>query len=260
MLKPREVKALMSAVAVTVKEYIGPLLVRIKALEERELIPGPQGEPGENGAPGLQGEPSEPGPQGEPGERGKQGEPGNDGAPGMDGAPGKDGADGKSITLDDVRPMLEAELSKWALDFERRAQTTLERAIDKMPMPKDGVPGKDGKDAFSLEDFSIDYDGERIITLKFQQGERLVSRELYIPAMIYRGIHREENTYQQGDCVTLGGSVWFAKNTPQGRPGISDDWQLCVKKGRDGRDGEKGVQGERGEKGQPGNDLTRLGI
>lgn len=227
MLKPREVKALMSAVAVTVKEYIGPLLARIKALEERQPLPGSPGEKGE---------------------------------PGKDGTPGQNGADGKSITLDDVRPMLEAELSKWALDFERRAQTTLERAIDKMPMPKDGAPGKDGKDAFSLEDFSIDYDGERIITLKFHQGERLVSRELYIPAMIYRGIHREENTYQQGDCVTLGGSVWFAKNTPQGRPGISDDWQLCVKKGRDGRDGEKGVQGERGEKGQPGNDLTRLGI
>ena len=231
-----------------------PLVERLKALEERPPIPGPAGE---KGAPGEQGPQGEPGQQGEKGDQGEKGEPGQDGTPGKDGAPGQDG---KSITLEDVRPMLEAELSKWALDFERRAQATLERAIDKMPAPRDGKDGAPGKDAFSLEDFAIDYDGERTITLKFQQGERLVSREFYFPAMIYRGIYREENSYQQGDCVTAGGSVWYAKNDPHGRPGISEDWQLCVKKGRDGRDGERGLQGEKGEKGRPGNDLTRLGV
>jgi len=97
--------------------------------------------------------------------------------------------------------------------------------------------------------------------MTFKRGELAVQKVICFPAMIYRGVYREENNYQQGDCVTAGGSVWIAKvDAPNGRPGLSDEWQLCVKKGRDGRDGEKGVQGERGEKGQPGNDLTRLGI
>lgn len=47
----------------------------------------------------------------------------------------RDGQDGKSLTVDDVRQMFEAEQAKWALEFERRAQDILQRAIDRMPLP-----------------------------------------------------------------------------------------------------------------------------
>jgi hypothetical protein len=50
---------------------------------------------------------------------------------------GEKGDDGKSVNLDDVRPMLEAEVAKWALDFERRASGVLERAVDKLPKPEE---------------------------------------------------------------------------------------------------------------------------
>ncbi|MGV2896733.1 hypothetical protein ACNPPY_13155, partial [Achromobacter sp. AGC78] len=44
-------------------------------------------------------------------------------------------ADGKSVTAEDVAPVLEMQVAKWALEFERRAQDTLQKAIDKMPVP-----------------------------------------------------------------------------------------------------------------------------
>jgi hypothetical protein len=48
--------------------------------------------------------------------------------------------------------------------------------------------------------------------------------------------------YRKGDGVTWGGSFWIAqKDAPEGRPGLSDDWRLAVKKGRDGRDGRDGI-------------------
>lgn len=60
----------------------------------------------------------------------------------------KDGNDGKSVTVDDIRPILEAETAKALLDLERRAHTVLHAAVDKIQVPKDG---KDGRDADPAE-------------------------------------------------------------------------------------------------------------
>lgn len=91
------------------------LRLRIKALEERAPVPGPQGErgfkgekgdtgeqgePGQDGAPGatgIQGEPGpvgETGPQGEPGDVGPQGDVGEQGPQGEKGEPGEPGEPG----------------------------------------------------------------------------------------------------------------------------------------------------------------------
>lgn len=49
--------------------------------------------------------------------------------------------------------------------------------------------------------------------------------------------------------MTFGGSLWLAKKeSPEGKPGQSDDWQLAVKKGRDGKDGKDGVMVEQPNK------------
>lgn len=136
--------------------------------------------------------------------------------------------DGKSVTVDDVAPMVEALFSKSLVDYERRFGESLAKAIEKIPTPKNGVDG------LSIEDLDVTHDGDGNVTLKFSRGD--VSREFSIrlPRMVDRGVYREGTDYLKGDGVTFGGSFWFAKiDNPQGKPGVSDDWRLAVKKGRD---------------------------
>jgi len=183
---------------------------------------------------------------------------GKDGRDGMDGAPGKDGVDGKSITVDDVAPMLERKMAEWALDFERRAQETLQRAIDRMPVPKDGAPGKDGrdgvdgKDGLGIEDFHWDLDvdaGEMVLV--FERGDVRKEFRKPVPVMVDRGVFKAGEQYRQGNSVTWGGSSWIAqKHDPAGKPGESADWRLSVKKGRDGKDGAPGKDGKDGKDGK----------
>ncbi|MFS1539311.1 MAG: hypothetical protein ACL7BU_12230 [Candidatus Phlomobacter fragariae] len=59
-----------------------------------------------------------------------------------------------------------------------------------------------------------------------------------IPAMIYCGVYRVGSTYQNGDIVTWGGSLWHCDEATKDKPGehSSKGWTLIVKRGRDGRD------------------------
>lgn len=269
MLKHAEAAALMKAVATVIREHVGkaldPILARLAAIEAR---PAPEkGEPGADGASvtlddvqpviqaALDGFSSKamaliaaiPKPK-----------DGRDGVDGKDGAPGKDGVDGKSITVDDVAPMIERKMAEWALDFERRAQETLQRAIDRMPVPKDGAPGKDGrdgvdgKDGLGIEDFHWDFDvdaGEMV--LMFERGDVRKEFRKPVPVMVDRGVFKAGEQYRQGNSVTWGGSSWIAqKHDPAGKPGESADWRLSVKKGRDGKDGAPGKDGKDGKDGK----------
>lgn len=157
--------------------------------------------------------------------------------------------DGASFTLEQARPiMLElaqnviptaedvagiigrSYINAWALDFERRAQDLLQRAVDRMPVPKDGVDG------MGFDDLVVEYDGERTFTVALVRGERRKAHSFKLPMMLYRKVYAEKVSYERGDVVTWGGSSWVAlKDAPQGKPGdASRDWQLIVKKGRDG--------------------------
>lgn len=213
---------------------VAALLPRLHALEAAvAAIPaGKDGAAGQDGAPGKDADPaliraevveavakavSEiPAPQ--------------DGAPGKDGEPGKDGA---SVTVDDVLPQIEAGFSRWALDFERRAADVLQRAVERIPAPKDGVDG------MSIEDLTVEDDGDGRVTFRFARGE--VSREftIRVPRFKDLGVYREGQANQKGDGVTFGGSFWIAQqDDPPGKPGDPDSgWRLAVKKGRDGKDG-----------------------
>jgi hypothetical protein len=161
-----------------------------------------------------------------------------DGANGKDGAPGRDGVDGKSLTAEETQQLLatvnEATFAKWALDFERRAMDMMERAIDRIPKPANG---KDGRDGFGFEDVVVEHDGGGLVTVRFVRGEETKEFSIRLPVFIDRGVFREEvKDYMQGNGVTFGGSFYIAqKDSPQGKPGISSDWRLAVKKGRDGR-------------------------
>lgn len=255
--------AILRACARHMSKLLQPIEQKLIQLEQRAMTPGPRGADGKDGAPGRDGKDASPPTRDElrdalapvveqrAAEWLEANRPANgkDGAAGRDGKDGADGRDGESITLDQVRPMIESEMAKWALDFERRAHGVLERAVERIPAPqagkdgRDGTNGKDGLDALQLEDFDLTIsDDGRTVTLSLQQGDRRIERSLQFPVVIDRGVYSEGSSYAKSDAVTFGGSLWIAqKDTPEGKPGLSTDWRLAVKKGRDGKDGRNGI-------------------
>lgn len=159
----------------------------------------------------------------------------------QDGRDGKDGADGMSVTLDDVSGLLDMAVNKWALEFERRAQDTMQKAVDRIPTPKDGKDGKDGIDGVGFDDLQVEYDGERGVTLKFVRGEVTKEALITIPVVLDRGIFKEGQSYETGDGVTWGGSFWIAQSKTAAKPDSGEGWRLAVKRGRDGKDGRDGI-------------------
>lgn len=210
----------------------------------KDGAPGDKGDIGERGAagaPGMAGKDGEAGPKGDPGQSGKDG---IDGPPGRDGIAGKDGArgsDGKSVTLDDLRPMFETEMARALLDFERRAGDVLQRAIERIPKPKDGVDG------LSIENFTVEHDGDGNVTLRFQRGEVHKEFTIRLPRFKDCGVYRGATEYRQGDAVTWGGSLWLAQKDGQlTKPETPDSgWRLAVKAGRDGKAAEVPPAGPR---------------
>ena len=141
---------------------------------------------------------------------------------------------GKSITVDDVTPILEVAVSKWALDFERRAHDVLQTAVDRLPKPKDGEKGDTGNDGFGIETF--EQKDARTVVAVYKRGDETIEHEFKFPAVIDRGVFKSGNNYEQGDGVTYGGSFWIAQKDSNDIPGNSDAWRLAVKRGRDGKD------------------------
>lgn len=133
-----------------------------------------------------------------------------------------------------VAAQFERRFSDLQLSWERQASDKFEKAIDKMPKPKDGV------DAIPLESFDIELgeDG-RTLTVKMQAGESLLSKSIKIPSVIDRGVYKS-GRYDKGDGVTYGGSFWIAQESGDlAAPGTVEaksHWRLAVKKGRDGSD------------------------
>ncbi|MGB3501861.1 MAG: hypothetical protein WBA44_09570 [Mesorhizobium sp.] len=53
----------------------------------------------------------------------------------------------------------------------------------------------------------------------------------------FMGVHQRALDYRRNNLITHDGSLWIAlKDTPSGKPGASDDWQLVAKRGADMRD------------------------
>jgi integrin beta 3 len=181
------------------------------------------------------------GKDGRNGEDGRNGVDGSDGVDGEDGRDGRDGIDGKSVTLDDLSSTLEILVSKWALEFERRATDSLQKAVDRMPAPKDGEDGKNGADGLGFDDMDVQFDGERCISIVFAKGDITKKFDLSVPAVIDRGIYREGTEYSRGDGVTWAGSYWIAQDKTAAKPDSGDGWRLAVKRGRDGKDGRNGI-------------------
>jgi hypothetical protein len=142
--------------------------------------------------------------------------------------------DGKSVTIDDVTPVLEVAVSRWAVDFERRAHDVLQTAVERLPKPKDGEKGDPGNDGFGIDEFV--QRGDRTVVAIYKRGDETIEQEFKFPAVIDRGVFKSGSDYEQGDGVTYGGSFWIAQKDNSDIPGNSDAWRLAVKRGRDGKD------------------------
>lgn len=243
--------AILRAAGRFISKRLEALEPRFKALETRAMTPGPSGE------------------KGDPGESGSAGENGRDGIDGKsvtleevlpailpevrkaiaeiplpengkDGRDGEPGSDGKSVTIDELAPLIEAKAAQWQLEFERRASDVLQKAIDKMPIPKDGRDGIDGAPGVGWDDMTVEHDGKRGISLKWMKGDVQHIAEIRIPCVIDAGFYKEGQTYEQGDGVTFGGSYWIAQKDTSSKPEVgSDEWRLGVRRGRDGKSAER---------------------
>ena len=138
---------------------------------------------------------------------------------------GEKGEDGKSVTLDDVRPLIELAAREAALQVHRDAQAQIQRAIDNMPKPKDGA---------SIEDFDIAIKGRRLM-VGMQIGGKPVMREVRLDIPIFHGLYQPGQKSEKDDIVTFGGSAWIALQDTEDAPGSSDSWRLLAKRGRDGK-------------------------
>lgn len=145
--------------------------------------------------------------------------------------------DGTSVALDDVVDQLKGMQALWALDFERRAMELFHNVVGKMQAPRDGKDGTHGKDGLGFDDLAMEYDGQRMVKFVFARGDQRKEFNLRVPAIIHRGIYKKDAQYEEGDCVTWGGSMWLAKGTTlDQQPGTNGSWQLVVKRGNDGKD------------------------
>lgn len=56
------------------------------------------------------------------------------------------------------------------------------------------------------------------------------------PVLSYRGVWKADQDYLAGNLVTHSGSMFHCHKQTREKPGESDAWQLCVKRGADGKD------------------------
>jgi hypothetical protein len=200
-------------------------------------LDGTPGNPGEPGKPGERGEDGKAGEKGDQGEKGERGEQGQKGDAGDAGGPGERGTDGKSVTAAEVVAELEPVIQKWELDFERRAMDLFQRAVDRMPKPKDGENGKDGKDGFGFDDLTLERKDWRNYVIRFTHGDQVKEFALEVPMVIYRGVYKRDENYSTGDIVSWGGHMYHRdeKTERQIDPDKNGSgWTQCVKRGNDG--------------------------
>ena len=193
------------------------------ALEASARIP-------ERGERGLTGEKGDPGAPGSDGLRGEKGDPGDRGERGLDGAPGRDALE---LT---ILPEIDPEKA-----YPRHTFAThrggLIRAI-RRTSPITGSLEEAGWQVVvdGVAELRFEPTGVRTIDLYAVKTSGATSKvTASYPVQIHRGIFQPDTGYEQGDCVTFGGSTWLATRETSARPETDDSWRLVVKRGRDGK-------------------------
>lgn len=290
----KEVGVMMEAAIADGQQWVRDYVTgAIDALPKAEKgAPGERGEAGEAGPPGPKGDKGDPGEKGESivgpqGERGLTGEPG---APGKDGRDGRDGIDGTSVSMADVRALLDDLLTKAIANIpiprncvggfiDRRGHLFLSFS-DGCNSDLGAVVGRDGKDCdFELvrsqvatflatiekpkdgKDGADGKDGVGFDDLALEyDGERLVTFKFVKGeiAKIYNisfpiPLYQgvwRAGEYCAGDEVQRDGSMWIAKKDTRTEPGLPDSDWQLCTKR--GKDGKEGKQGPPGPSGKDG--------
>jgi len=211
--------------------------------------------------------------------------------------------DGHSVTVEDVTPLIESAVQKavealpvakdgvgWSgavvgrdghlvatltdgtvkdvgsvvgrdVDMVEVRRVILEE-VAKIPPPKDGAPGPPGRDG-TLENLKVAFDGERVVSFVHKDGTPLEGGIIRFPNVLDRGVYKAGTSYQQGDSVTFGGSVFIAQRDTLGSEKPEDAsgaFRLSIKRGQNGSTGPVGKAGDRGPQGPagtPGRDGSR---
>jgi hypothetical protein len=182
--------------------------------------------------------------------------------------------DGASVTVEQVVPFLEAGVTKWMLEWERRAHESLVKAIDRMPPPKEGARGADGekgvagKDGVGIDKLVVDEKSVEFIltdgssaTVELPQGPQGEPGRNGTAGE--RGEKGDTPTAEEVESI-------IAKLMPQmiekrlsevvekaienATPSIIARTAILVPPGRDGQPGRPGTPGEDGRDGINGTD------
>ncbi len=266
----KELAELLAApVKVFVAERLGPIVDRLRALEERPPViergergekgekgdngvsikgdPGKDGEKGIDGRNGTDGKDGEKGADGKDGERGADGRNGVDGKDGQKGADGRDGSNGKDGARgekgepgEEGRDALMIDVLPGIDELRSYPPRTYASHNGGLWISRRKTKGMDGWECLvnginSVEERQIDERTvERVTTLSSGAACKLT---MSIPTPIDRGIYQAEKEYVRGDGVTFGGSWWICQvEKTKARPGEDNsDWRLAVKRGRDAK-------------------------
>ena len=150
------------------------------------------------------------------------------------GQPGKDGEQGRDAAAIQILDSIDESKSYPRGTFSRHLNGFWYAAAK-----TNGMRGWECLVA-GIADLKIELPEERkmVVTAMLSNGEQ-VTKEIFLAHPIDRGIHRHDSEYLKGDGVTWAGSWWIAQvDKPTDKPGISDQWRLAVKRGRDGKDKE----------------------
>lgn len=167
--------------------------------------------------------------------------------------PAEPGKPGDAPTTEELRALILPEVQKAvaALPPPERGETgiglagaVIDRSGSLVVTMSDGrvhdlgiVVGKDGGDGLpglGFDDLEITYDGRRTFGFRLARGERVKEYPFKVPLMLDAGVFRDGETYEQGDCVSLGGSMWLAQKDTTEKPGTGDGWRMGIKRGRNG--------------------------
>jgi hypothetical protein len=224
----------------------------------------------------------------------KDGAPGADGQVGPVGPAGADGRDGNDVSMDVVEGLVTRAIAALPkakdgiglagalIDREGQLVVTLTdgtskalglvvgkdadpsevrslvvEEVAKIPRPKDGEKGADGRDG-TLENIKLAQIDERTWQWQFKDGTPVEGGSIRVPTLIFRDYWDAEKAYEPGDVVMRDGSSWLAvADNVKAQPGTNlgaAAWRLIAKRGRDGREGKQGIIGPAGPRGEKGTD------
>lgn len=150
--------------------------------------------------------------------------------PGIDGRDGKDGVDGKDAIQIEILPDIDMEKSYPRGTFAQHNGGVI-RAWQQTQGEKGWETVWNGVSRVEIEQSDA---RKAVIALYMTDGSK-VEKTFNFPGMIYKGVYRAGDTYNQGDTATFGGSLWYCDTDTDEKPGVGKCWVLCAKKGRDGK-------------------------